>query len=83
VTVIGVPTLSDPEGEDELASELGVALSTAELVELGEALEMEAVEICMHPFGEHISSFGQHPPPVSAEHSTRDAKHFGSRDSDA
>jgi hypothetical protein len=31
----------------------------------------------MHPFGEHINPFGQHPPPVAAEHSIVDDKHFG------
>ncbi len=83
VTVIGVPISLAPEDEDEIATELGVMLSTAELVELGEAPKTDAVETCMHPFGEHTSPFGQHPPPVSAEHSTRNAKHFGGRDSDS
>lgn len=40
-------------------------------------LIMEALLTCTHPFGEHSNDDGQHPPPVSAEHSTRDAMHLG------
>jgi hypothetical protein len=83
VTVIGVPISFVPEGEDERAPAFGVALSTAEVVELAKAPKIEEVAICMHPLGEHTSAFGQHPPPASAEHSTRDSKHLGGRDSDA
>jgi hypothetical protein len=77
VTVIGVPTPLSPEGGGEIVVELDVALPSVVVVELSEVPMMEAVEVCIHPFGEHTSFFGQHPPPAAAEHSTRDAKHFG------
>jgi hypothetical protein len=67
VIVIGVtcPFIIE-EGEIETGPDVAVPASL--VVELSEVPMMEAVEICMHPFGEHRSFFGQHPPPVSAEH---------------
>ena len=68
VIVIGVtcPFIIEEEGEIETGPDVAVPASL--VVELSEVPMMEAVEICMHPFGEHRSFFGQHPPPVSAEH---------------
>ena len=83
VTVIGVPTPFSPEDGGETVAELDCALPSVVVVELSEVPMMEAVEVCIHPFGEHTSFFGQHPPPAAAGHSTRDAKHFGGSDSDA
>ena len=40
-------------------------------------LIVDGPELCMHPFGEHSVSLGQHPPPVSSEHCTVEGKHFG------
>lgn len=83
VTVIGVPTPFSPEDGGETVAELDVTPPSVVVVELSEVPMMEAVEVCMHPSGEHTSSFGQHPPPAAAGHSTRDAKHFGGWDSEA
>lgn len=33
--------------------------------------------IWMHPFGEHIKAFGQHPPPVASEHLRVSGRHCG------
>jgi hypothetical protein len=83
VTVIGVPAPFSPEDGGETVAELDVALPSVVVVELSDVPMMEAVEVCMHPFGEHTSFFGQRPPPAAAGHSTRDAKHFGGWDSEA
>lgn len=77
VIVTGDPTLFSPADEDEETEELVGGLLAGELVALAEALIMDAGTVCMHPFGEHTSSFGQHPPPISGEHSTRDARQCG------
>jgi len=77
VIVIGDPTLFVPEDDIELESGPDVALSEYVVVESREVPTVETLKMCMHPFGEHISSCGQHPPPVSAGHSTRGARHFG------
>jgi hypothetical protein len=77
VIVTGDPTLFSPADEDEETEEPVRELLAGELVALAEALIMDAGTVCMHPFGEHTSSFGQHPPPVSGEHSTRDARQCG------
>lgn len=37
---------------------------------------MEAFLISTHPFGEHMSSCGQHPPPVAAGHLLVKGRHF-------
>lgn len=81
--MIGVSTSFSPEGGGETVAELNVALPSVVVVELSEVPMLEAVEVCIHPFGEHTSSFGQHPPPAAAGHSTRDAKHFRGWDSEA
>ena len=65
VMVIGEPTVYVPDTE------------VAAAVEWFATPELDAVEMCMHPFGEHMSFFGQHPPPVSGEQATREARHFG------
>jgi hypothetical protein len=83
VIVIGVPTPSSPEPVDETEAGPDMAPLVDMVVELREVPRMEAVEVCMHPFGEHTSFFGQHPPPAATGHSTRDARHFGGWDSEA
>jgi hypothetical protein len=79
---MGVPTPSSPE-DDDIETGLDAVLPEDVVVELREVPRMEAVEICMHPFGEHTSFSGQHPPPAAARHSTRGSRHFGGWDSDA
>jgi len=83
VIVIGDPTLLVPEDDMEVEATPGVAVSMAADVVSREVPTIEAFRMRMHPFGEHMSFFGQHPPPASAGHSTRDARHFGGRDSEA
>jgi hypothetical protein len=77
VIVIGDPIPFSSAAEDKEFEEPVRELLVAELVALDEALIMDTGTECTHPFGEHMSSIGQHPPPVSAEHSKRDARHCG------
>ena len=80
VIVIGDPTLLVPEYdiEVELAADVAILLAVASR----DVPTIEALRIRMHPFGEHMSFFGQHPPPAAAGHSTIDARHLGGRDSE-
>lgn len=71
VMVIGDPTVFVPD------------IEVAAAVERFASSKMDAVEMCMHPLGEHMSFFGQHPPPVCGEHATRESRHFGGYCSEA
>ena len=75
VIVIGVPKLLlvVDGGACVLSEEPELEANAAVEIEL----MIEALLTCTHPFGEHSMLDGQHPPPVSVEHSTRDAMHFG------
>lgn len=68
VTVTGVPRTFG-EGEEGEESEVELKFPVAVEFE-GDALIIDVGLVCMHPFGEQTSSAGQHPPPVSAEHTT-------------
>jgi len=72
VTVIGVPFILAV-----VLEELNVEFPGPEVMELVVEFRMEAVDVCMQPFGEQMSAAGQHPPPVLAEHSTSEAIHCG------
>jgi len=83
VIVIGDPTLLFPEDNIAERATIDVVLSVAADVTSREVPTIEGLKMRMHPFGEHMSFFGQHPPPAAAGHSTKDARHFGGRDSEA
>lgn len=74
VTVIGVPKLLLDANEEIDVPDEGLP-NEVENVEA--MLIMEGLDKCTHPCGEHSNAVGQHPPPVSGEHSTVDAMHFG------